>query len=197
MARQTDLTTPTPEYNTETFSISLTLLTQSLEVIVKLAITMAELYHYTPLPDENYIRLLYLEPGTKGEAGRCQLRIVNLDNAPSSEALSYCWGNSNFAFSISVDGEGAISLTFNLVSALERVRHENEVRVLWADAICIYSDQRKIKDLEKLRFDRLIYKGFLFYNIYLFFSSVLIISLENKIRHRLVKATMYKAYLFY
>ncbi|KAH6711009.1 heterokaryon incompatibility protein-domain-containing protein [Leptodontidium sp. MPI-SDFR-AT-0119] len=98
---------------------------------------MPELYQYTPLPGGRYIRLLYLEPGTKSDAGRCQLTTVSLDEAPPFEALSYHWGSTQLSHSISVKGEGALNLTSNLVSALTRVRHETEVRVLWADAICI------------------------------------------------------------
>ncbi|PVH88832.1 HET-domain-containing protein [Cadophora sp. DSE1049] len=98
---------------------------------------MTELYEYAPLPGGNHIRLLYLEPGTKHEAGRCQLQTVGLDDAPPFEALSYCWGSPELDYLISVSGEGALKITSNLVSALIRVRHETEVKVLWVDAVCI------------------------------------------------------------
>ncbi|KAG4439296.1 hypothetical protein IFR05_005229 [Cadophora sp. M221] len=100
---------------------------------------MTELYQYRPLPDGKYIRLLHLEPGTKKDAGRCQLTTVKLDDTPPFEALSYHWGSTQLSHSISVNGEGALNLTSNLVSALIRVRHETEVRVLCrASQVLIY-----------------------------------------------------------
>ncbi|KAH7409330.1 heterokaryon incompatibility protein-domain-containing protein [Cadophora sp. MPI-SDFR-AT-0126] len=105
---------------------------------------MTELYEYAPLPGGNHIRLLYLEPGTKHESGQCQLQIVNLDDAPPFEALSYCWGSPEFDYTISVSGEGLLKITSNLALALVRVRHGTEVKVLWIDAICI--DQNNIEE---------------------------------------------------
>ncbi|KAH7336283.1 heterokaryon incompatibility protein-domain-containing protein [Rhexocercosporidium sp. MPI-PUGE-AT-0058] len=105
---------------------------------------MTELYQYTPLPEGKYIRLLHLEPGRKSDPGHCQLTTVKLDDAPPFEALSYHWGSAQLSYSITINNKGALNLTSNLVSALIRVRHETELRVLWADAICI--NQENIKE---------------------------------------------------
>jgi hypothetical protein len=51
---------------------------------------MANSYRYTPLPDTNSIRLIYLDEAENVvEPLRCQLRIVSLDDLPPYEAISY------------------------------------------------------------------------------------------------------------
>ncbi|KAL2068966.1 hypothetical protein VTL71DRAFT_15304 [Oculimacula yallundae] len=105
---------------------------------------MSKIYQYKPLAD-GHIRLLYLWPG-KNTAAISLLRVVKLDDAPPFEALSYCWGSTELTHSIEVNGK-ALNITHNLNSALLRIRHETETKVLWADAICI--NQHDIEERTK------------------------------------------------
>ncbi|OCK73952.1 HET-domain-containing protein [Lepidopterella palustris CBS 459.81] len=81
-------------------------------------------------------RILYLEPGSQEESLRCSLRIFRLDRAPEFEALSYVWGNSKNAKIIQCSGESLV-ISHNLHGALIRLRHHDQHRILWVDAICI------------------------------------------------------------
>lgn len=87
-------------------------------------------YTYKPLsPDENDgIRLLHLEPGTGDDAIRFTLRPVRLSQAPTHEALSYCWGDPTDTVDVLCDGKH-MSITANLHAALRRLRYD--------DAACI------------------------------------------------------------
>lgn len=65
-------------------------------------------------------------------------------SAPRFEALSYAWGAADDPVGISVyeDAKGGsrngyVRVTQNLATALPYLRHENEERVLWIDAICV------------------------------------------------------------
>ena len=89
---------------------------------------------YEPLPGSNHIRLLHLEPGT----GNIQftLRPVSLDDKPEYEAVSYCWGDVSDTRPVYC-GTISLEITNSLHTALRRLRYEKEIRVLWADAICI------------------------------------------------------------
>ncbi|TVY39650.1 Heterokaryon incompatibility protein 6,OR allele [Lachnellula subtilissima] len=107
---------------------------------------MAPTYQYSPFPDTNSIRLIYLEPWRRDpdEPLRCQLRTVSLDNLPPHEAISYAWGEPIFSREILVDGGLKLGITSSLEDALQRTCWDNLrrgrlslTRILWADAICI------------------------------------------------------------
>jgi hypothetical protein len=59
-----------------------------------------------------------------------------LESLPSYEALSYVWGKASDRSTILCHGK-PISITRSLESALRRFRLRNELRTIWADAICI------------------------------------------------------------
>jgi hypothetical protein len=84
------------------------------------------------------IRVLHLESGSGSSLLKCTLHRVSLQSvqAPSYEALSYTWGNENDKRAIVVNGY-LVDVTFNLYSALCRLRREDGTRVLWIDALCI------------------------------------------------------------
>ncbi|KAH6611866.1 heterokaryon incompatibility protein-domain-containing protein [Boeremia exigua] len=114
-------------------------------------------YRYTKL-QKNQIRLLQLEPGTREDPIICNLQIVDLlaydDLGANSsisgfeeyEAISYVWGNSNYTIEIDCDGRRAY-VTQSLADALQALRHEATVRILWADALCI--NQKDIGEREE------------------------------------------------
>ena len=103
-------------------------------------------YPYTPLPALGWIRILVLHPGTYNARLTCMLKDQAIQDAAVSgfEALSYVWGSDGeAAIEVDCDGE-AIRVGENLACALRHVRRENEIRYLWADAVCI--DQENVEE---------------------------------------------------
>ncbi|KAK5129002.1 hypothetical protein LTR85_000335 [Meristemomyces frigidus] len=83
------------------------------------------------------IRLLFLEPAISlDETIRGTLKIASLLHSPVYEAVSYCWGDANDTTEILLH-DWQTAITINLASALRRLRHSTEQRVLWVDAVCI------------------------------------------------------------
>jgi len=98
------------------------------------------LYQYDQLPQapgSRAIRLLELQPAKPEEALRCRIRQVSLDENPSYQAVSYCWGPAKIVDRIFCDDNAYLPLSESLSSALRRFRHHLEPTVLWTDAICI------------------------------------------------------------
>lgn len=98
------------------------------------------LYEYSELEAEADFRLLVLKAkGGKGEDRiKCELRVVNIhdEECPQYEALSYRWGENLDVFEIWVEGK-IVPVTGHLRHALQCLRHENDDRLLWVDALCI------------------------------------------------------------
>jgi hypothetical protein len=97
---------------------------------------MASLYQYEPLSHDDETRLLHLEPGSGDDDIRFTLRPVRLGDKPSYEAISYCWGDARVTREVYCEGK-LLVVTNSLYTALKRLRKEDAVRVLWADAVCI------------------------------------------------------------
>jgi len=85
------------------------------------------------------IRLLELLPGEGDALLNCNLVHVFLEDKPAYEALSYCWGDTARLLPIQC-GTGRLNITENLQAALLSLRKENEVRIIWVDALCINQD---------------------------------------------------------
>ena len=87
------------------------------------------------------IRLLKVFPGEPGEKLLCELYHTLLETAPSYSALSYAWGNNpqNKRISVKSDGStwGDLTITPNLLSALNRLRDSLKIQWLWVDQLCI------------------------------------------------------------
>ena len=66
----------------------------------------------------------------------CSLIHQPIDKAPPYEALSYTWGDGEADSSIFIDG-CVFRVRTNLHHALGILRNENNVRILWVDALCI------------------------------------------------------------
>ncbi|KAF2181322.1 HET-domain-containing protein [Zopfia rhizophila CBS 207.26] len=107
-------------------------------------------YQYEPLPDD-FIRLLHLIPGENEDPVTVQLVSVPLGEAPSFEALSYVWGDRLNTTEIEC-GQRPFSIRTNLRDALYHLRHPTEIKLLWADAICINQED----DAERSRQVRLM-----------------------------------------
>lgn len=85
----------------------------------------------------NEIRLIRLLSATDLTSNVIfKLVHVSLDNRPSYEALSYTWRSSLRSETIILDNKTFL-VTENLHSALRRLRHSDEDRRLWVDAVCI------------------------------------------------------------
>jgi hypothetical protein len=95
-----------------------------------------EAIEYDALTSQNHIRLLTLEPGQESSLMSFSLATYTQEQCPPYEALSYTWG---------IDGESEVKnwkdsefkVTPNLIDALHRLRHTQNPRTLWIDAICI------------------------------------------------------------
>ena len=99
---------------------------------------MASVYEYTPLSPSHHdeTRLLHLQPGSGDDDIRFTLHAVRLSDKPSYEALSYCWGDAKDTRQVYCEG-AVLHVTTSLYTGLKRLRKEDVVRVLWADAVCI------------------------------------------------------------
>ncbi|RII23664.1 hypothetical protein CUC08_Gglean012488 [Alternaria sp. MG1] len=103
-----------------------------------------EQLRYKPLDHESgTIRLVRLLPD-KDEPIRLELISSNLDEEPHIpyEALSYVWGPPNKGQAVEVDGQ-QLTIRRNLILALLSLRHANEDRILWIDAICINQSDKE------------------------------------------------------
>jgi hypothetical protein len=91
---------------------------------------------YEELPNGNTptIRLLTLLPGRRFDEIECRLKPSGLD--ADYEALSYCWGDPKRLSPITCNG-CVLEVTRNLKMALNDLRHPEQERVLWVDAVCI------------------------------------------------------------
>lgn len=125
-------------------------------------------YKYDPIMPalaRSSIRLLNLLPGERGTQLCCTLEIAEGLFEPRTEeaeehaqhvshdeggthqltyeALSYVWGDPSVTVPIVING-CELLITTNLERFLQRLRRADEMRVLWADAICI--DQTNVEE---------------------------------------------------
>jgi hypothetical protein len=91
---------------------------------------------YQPLADFNEIRLLYLQPGSKGDKIECTMSHANLAEKPHYEALSYMWGRQIATVASEVNGV-TCTMRSNLLSALTYLPHKMRVKILWVYTLCI------------------------------------------------------------
>ena len=120
-------------------------------------------YKYTPLcADRQEIRLITLLPGRFSDAIVIELSQESLSSPGSSvpryEALSYSWGSAQTSATVFAreytdvprrphcqhQTLSLIPATENLALALAHLRHPENSRVLWVDAICI--DQQNVAE---------------------------------------------------
>jgi hypothetical protein len=101
-------------------------------------------YKYTPLPDNDWIRLLQIEAQSDVDNFTVSLKVIRLDeNVIPYTTLSYTWGrNSDGDASLSrtlLLDNGVICITENLRDCLGRVQpqHGEQPLLLWVDAVCI------------------------------------------------------------
>jgi hypothetical protein len=92
---------------------------------------------YQDLPYRDSIRFLKIDPGVGDNPLICFLQLARLDSLSITyEALSYAWGNTwDAEMDIECNGE-VKKIRCNLYHALQRIRHPEQSRVIWVDAIC-------------------------------------------------------------
>jgi hypothetical protein len=100
-------------------------------------------YVYGKLPP-SHIRLLRLQSSLDSEAPlRFSFWTCSLDEARGMYgAISYTWGSLNLTHRITCENsdtgdDAVVPITQNLFKVLQRFRHRLDVRLLWADALCI------------------------------------------------------------
>ena len=96
-------------------------------------------YVYDPLPVKmaKPIRLLYLDLYlTSSGDFRGELRVHDLETAPSFRAIAYVWGDPTVVCKIETS-EGYIGVTRSLADALDAFDGVNHYLAFWADAVCI------------------------------------------------------------
>jgi hypothetical protein len=81
-----------------------------------------------------------------------------IDSLPEFEAISYTWGNPASKQLVLCESK-TIGVAYNLWSALRRLRHETEDRVLWIDALCINQND-VVKRSSQVRLMSRIYKKY-------------------------------------
>jgi hypothetical protein len=121
-------------------------------------------FKYAPLQEIGEIRLLQLQPGSRGDPivgvidhatlpGRdCTTHLAspipgcavckNTHNVAPYEALSYAWGNTSTTETIVLYDPHSklylsLGVTLNCARALETLRLPDEGRLVWVDAVCI------------------------------------------------------------
>ena len=110
-------------------------------------------FRYTPLYEDDAIRLIFLHPSPDRDAPiRCSIILTTLeaydrDTINHYTALSYVWGNATDLVSISVNSQD-LKVTRNLWTALRDIRHEESDRAMWIDAICINQQDQKEKSIQ-------------------------------------------------
>jgi hypothetical protein len=113
-------------------------------------------YQYSPLDEiAQEIRLLRLLPSTFSSDIRVCLvpTPFTTEVIPQFEAFSYTWGSPENPVDIFVGEQGyqAISVTRNLAEALHYLRHEDNPRVLWIDAVCVNQQDLRERSLQVMR----------------------------------------------
>lgn len=131
-----------------------------------------EKYQYTPLP-QGYteIRLIRLQPGLPGTDIQIEIFHAQISSHPEYEALSYTWGCPDRTKVVHVQAPphqlakvldrstpkrpkkedrsiSSLRIADNLFVALQHLRHSDDSRVLWIDAICIDQDNKVERSAE-------------------------------------------------
>ncbi|PSR80162.1 heterokaryon incompatibility protein-domain-containing protein, partial [Coniella lustricola] len=101
------------------------------------------------------IRVLNVQPGEWDEKLSCNLVVVDLDEDPQYEAISYVWGNPQASKRSVIQVNGMpMSITQSLYTALKRYRLAEQTRTMWADAICINQEDLQERSLQVLLMGR-------------------------------------------
>lgn len=87
-------------------------------------------------PTKAEFRVLDIQPGPENAQLCCTLRTVSLSARSAYGAISYVWGDPSDTATIKV-ADCEFDVTVNLHDVLEVLRNPEQVKTVWADAICI------------------------------------------------------------
>jgi hypothetical protein len=96
-------------------------------------------FAYKPLerlPNRPSIRLAVLQPGSRYDPIRINLKHTTFADKPKYESLSYTWGSASNVKEIEINGT-LVPVRRNLDRALRHFRRKDQERTLWIDAVCI------------------------------------------------------------
>ncbi|KAK5120416.1 hypothetical protein LTR85_006355 [Meristemomyces frigidus] len=98
------------------------------------------------------IRVLALHPGQASAPLAATLERAVLTYQAPFEALSYTWGPAVFSHDIQVNGH-RYCVTESLGEALRHLRHPDQTKYIWADALCInqFDDAEKARQIRIMR----------------------------------------------
>jgi len=96
---------------------------------------------------EGEVRLLTIPPSAFGSELACSLCVARLQDRPSYEALSYCWGDSRRNHHIRID-EASFAVTDSVYEALQYLRLEDQPSHVWIDHIRIEQTNVHEKNLQ-------------------------------------------------
>ncbi|ETR98227.1 hypothetical protein M419DRAFT_89610, partial [Trichoderma reesei RUT C-30] len=119
----------------------------------------SSLYEQLPLPsEEQTIRVLSIEPGTKGTMVKASMFKLDLNDPqrPPYNTLSYTWGEPTIVDQIMVNSK-PIGVGANLFQALQHIRSSESPIDIWIDAICINQTDNKEKAHQVSQMD-LVYR---------------------------------------
>jgi hypothetical protein len=96
-------------------------------------------HKYAPLPGDNFIRILDLQPGSGKDQLHCKLKAEPYEEVENTyEAISYAWGDLRSTGTEQIICNNMrLTIGKNLADALRRCRDKKISRRLWADAVCI------------------------------------------------------------
>ncbi|CAI6331468.1 unnamed protein product [Periconia digitata] len=106
----------------------------------------SSIYRYKSLKVSDEIRLVRLLPAkNRDDDVQCVITHTALHRGLCFEALSYAWGSTVLSQTIHTF-EGIVRVTQNCSDALRDLRHQDESRLLWIDAICINQESNDEKN---------------------------------------------------
>ncbi|KAI7331796.1 hypothetical protein KC315_g4976 [Hortaea werneckii] len=96
---------------------------------------------YRPLNEHRKeFRQLLVRRGSNTEPLDCVLQHAYLfENPPSFETVSYAWGDVHACHQILVNSH-SLPVSANCAQVLRRMRHPDQDRLLWINAVCIHQD---------------------------------------------------------
>lgn len=95
----------------------------------------SDLFVYEQFPNEDYIRVIELLPGSQTDSIQCKLTVEPFEGSDNTyHAISYVWGDSKNRVQVMCNNQ-YLSIAISLADALRRIRSSTVSIRLWADAI--------------------------------------------------------------
>lgn len=104
-------------------------------------------FQHQPIDASSQIRILHLDPSDPRRDDSPLsgvLKVVNLEDKPTYEALSYAWGGPDKSEVFHLP-DGILRITSNLAAGLKELRHSDTSREIWIDAVCINQEDNSEK----------------------------------------------------